>query len=308
MDWIRHALPSHRSASVPDDPDPTAVHADAELHATLLRPLSAPAGLGVGATRQLVPFHCSASGTCVPALVVDIPTARQADDDVHATPARVAPVVPAGLGVGWTCQTVPSHRSANVPSELEPTTSHPAADVHATPFSLTPVAPAGLGVDSIRHARPSQRSASRTRPPDDVVEPPTATHDEALEHESAVRKPVRTTPFGLDTIDQPAADALAPPASDPTTDAAHTRAKTFRTHTLRSLHAVRTEPTTGPDTMQPMPQSTSNEPLARRHVQRDRPLGPRRGHLAARPSGARGAGTPRTRRRTGRPGRPPRAG
>ena len=211
------------------------MHADDELHATPLRPLSAPARLGVGSTRQIVPFHHSASTTCTPLLFVELPTATHDAADVHATALSSLPRDPAGLGVGSTRHAVPSHRSANVPNELEPTTVHAAADTHATPLRFTPVAPAGLGVETIRHARPSQRSASLTTAPDLVVEPPTATHDEALEQESAEKKPVRTSPFGLDTIDQPAADALAPPADDPTTNAANTKARNLRTNTLHSL-------------------------------------------------------------------------
>jgi hypothetical protein len=126
------------------------------------------------------------------------------------------------LGVGWIRHTLPSHRSAKIPNELEPTAVHAEDDLHATPLRLTPVAPTGLGVGSTRHARPSHRSASATCAPEPVVEPPTATHDAALQHDTPERNPVRTDPFGLATIDQPATDAFAPPAlatpaNDPTT-------------------------------------------------------------------------------------------
>jgi hypothetical protein len=79
---------------------------------------------------QVVPFQCSAS---VPA--AEPPTAVQAEDDVHATPARKAL---AGLGVGWTRQLLPSHRTTSaVPDALPvgpPTAVHAVGEVHDTPI------------------------------------------------------------------------------------------------------------------------------------------------------------------------------
>ena len=64
--WMGHRVPFHRSARVRDAPvvvvlDPTAVHADGDVHATPNRLLTAARiGLGVGKMRHEVPFHCSA--------------------------------------------------------------------------------------------------------------------------------------------------------------------------------------------------------------------------------------------------------
>ena len=79
---------------------------------------------------QEVPFHRSANA---PAL--EPPTAVQAEDDVHATPARKAP---AGLEVGWARQLLPSHRSASAvpgaPGAGPPTAVHAVGEVHDTPI------------------------------------------------------------------------------------------------------------------------------------------------------------------------------
>jgi hypothetical protein len=69
-----HRIPSQRSASVPKalNPDlsveaPTAMQAEAEVHATPSKKLpAAPAGLGVGTMIQCVPFQRSANVTNVP--------------------------------------------------------------------------------------------------------------------------------------------------------------------------------------------------------------------------------------------------
>ena len=84
--WMRQRVPFHRSARVPALEVPTAVQADADVHATLARKPPPWAGLGVGWIRQVVPFHRSARA---PAL--EPPTAVQADADVHATPLRSPP-------------------------------------------------------------------------------------------------------------------------------------------------------------------------------------------------------------------------
>ena len=79
---------------------------------------------------QEVPFHRSANA---PAL--EPPTAVQAEDDVHATPARKAP---ASLGVGWTRHLLPSHRTASAlpgaPGADPPTAVHAVGEVHDTPI------------------------------------------------------------------------------------------------------------------------------------------------------------------------------
>src|SRR5215813_829727 len=90
------------------------------------------------------------------------PNAVQAVRAGQATLARVMFWAPAGLGVAWTCQVRPFHRSASVLTGVWFTTAvHAEAEVQATPqrAALGP-AGAGLKVGTIRHVRPSHRSAS----------------------------------------------------------------------------------------------------------------------------------------------------
>ena len=104
--------PFHRSASVIPElglVDPTATQAEAEVHET---EKSAAPGLwlvGVDRMLQLVPSQCSASEPWS-----DTPTAMQAVDETHATPARKLNCAPVGLGVDCTAQAAPVHRSTSV--------------------------------------------------------------------------------------------------------------------------------------------------------------------------------------------------
>ena len=117
-----HAVPFQASASekrseLPSEL-PAAVQATAELHDTLASLLAtAPAGLGVDCSFQMVPFHLSARVTSEPeALLKDDPTAVQAVAVLHDTPASFVTIAPAGLGVACTVQAVPFHTSASVTS------------------------------------------------------------------------------------------------------------------------------------------------------------------------------------------------
>ena len=93
MRWIRQAVPFQCSAKVPEFELPTAVHAEAELHATLAKKPPPAEGLGVAWMRHRVPFQCSAK---VPEF--ELPTAVHAEADAHATLLRKPP--PAwGMGV-----------------------------------------------------------------------------------------------------------------------------------------------------------------------------------------------------------------
>src|SRR5215467_12221292 len=79
----RHRRPSHRSASVtwtsePLIRSPTAMQRVAAAHDTPDRPLNASPGAGVRRTRQVLPFHCSASGSKAPSSVPYAPAAMQA--------------------------------------------------------------------------------------------------------------------------------------------------------------------------------------------------------------------------------------
>ena len=144
-----HLLPSHRSAKVETAPElseeaPTAVQADKDEHDTLFRKACDPGGFGVDVTVQLAPFHCSASVTPAPELSV-VPTAMQAEDEVHDTESR--PGDGPGLGLDWMLQAVPFHRSASVPRLESPTAMHAVEDVQDTPENPLDCAPDGFGVD-----------------------------------------------------------------------------------------------------------------------------------------------------------------
>jgi len=99
-----------------------------------------------------------------------------ADADAHATVFKKADCPPAGLGVGWMVQFVPSHRSASVPALEPPAAVHDEADGHAT--LVRKLAPGeGLGVGWMVHRVPFHRSASVP-----ALELPTAVHDETDVH------------------------------------------------------------------------------------------------------------------------------
>src|SRR5215467_14693112 len=112
--------------------------------------------------RHLPPLHRSARVTGAPGTVRSSPNAVQAVRAGQATLARVTFWAPAGLGVAWTCQVRPFHRSASVLATVRfPTAVHAEAEVQDTPMkpALGP-AGAGLKVGTIRQVRPSHRSAS----------------------------------------------------------------------------------------------------------------------------------------------------
>jgi hypothetical protein len=160
-----HVVPVHPSARVPALETPTAVQADADAHATLVRKPPPCAGLGVGWMVHLVPFHRSAR---VPAF--DVPTAVHADADVQDTPLRKPPPC-GGLGVGWMVHLVPFHRSARaraVPAAvvLAPTAMQAEADVQATPNRPLTAIPEGLGVGRMRQELPFHCSARLTPIPE----------------------------------------------------------------------------------------------------------------------------------------------
>ncbi len=147
--WMLQWAPFQRSASVfVGMPElsvvkPTAVQAEADMHATALSRLpGTPAGFGVGWILHLVPFQRSASvAVGFPARSDAKPTAVQTDPDWHATAVRMLPLVPAGFGVRTMLHRVPFQRSARVPSglptgpALTPTAVQVEADRHATPLS-----------------------------------------------------------------------------------------------------------------------------------------------------------------------------
>src|SRR6266702_3462745 len=112
--WMRHRVPSHRSAKVPAFEFPAAVHADGDVHATPLRKPPPWAGLVAGWMRHRVPSHRSARGWDSPARVTLFPTAVHADGAVQETPDRELTAAPRGLGVGWMRHVLPFQCSARV--------------------------------------------------------------------------------------------------------------------------------------------------------------------------------------------------
>jgi hypothetical protein len=93
------------------------MHDLADAQATLKRPLAAArAWLGAGWLAHVLPFQRSARVTGVLRLLIELPTAVQAETEVHDTAFRPvrwnANGGVRGLGVGWICHRVPSQRSA----------------------------------------------------------------------------------------------------------------------------------------------------------------------------------------------------
>jgi len=120
-------VPFHRSAKVPEFEPPTAMHAEADVHATLVKKPPPAWGLGVGWMRQVVPFHRSASGAEAPWLLTVWPTAVHADGDRHDTLNNALSPAHRGLGVAWMAHLLPSHRSARVTTTPEPRVKSPTA-------------------------------------------------------------------------------------------------------------------------------------------------------------------------------------
>jgi hypothetical protein len=151
--WMRQAVPSHRSASVPAFEVPTAVHADGDVQVTPLRKPPPWDGLGVGWMVHRVPFHRSARGWDSPARVMLAPTAVHADGAVQETPDRELTAAPRGLGVGWMRHVLPFHRWARVTPTPEaltyvPTAVHEVAPVQDSQNSW-PVGTRGFGLGVI---------------------------------------------------------------------------------------------------------------------------------------------------------------
>jgi hypothetical protein len=192
--WMRHFLPFHRSARFPAFEFPTAVHADADVHATPFRTPPPWDGLGVGWMRHRVPSHRSARVLALGVKALEAPTAVQDEADGHATPDRKPPPWD-GLGVGWMRQAVPSHRSASVPAFEVPTAVHADGDVHVTPLRKPPPCD-GLGVGWIRHRLPSHRSASGREAPARLTLAPTAMHADGAVQETPDRT-LTAAPRGL---------------------------------------------------------------------------------------------------------------
>jgi hypothetical protein len=150
-----HDVPSHRSAIVPSElpalskAAPTAMHAEGDVHETALR--LAPATVGIGCRRQVVPSHRSATVDVTPLVGPVDPTPKHEVVDVQLTPFSCVSADPTGLDMGSRRHVVPSKLSAiasGVPAPLAcPTAVHAVDDGHATPRRRLSCALDGLGVD-----------------------------------------------------------------------------------------------------------------------------------------------------------------
>src|SRR5215469_5368808 len=145
--------PFQRSASVRARPllsweKPTAVHPRAEEHDTSSSSATgAPAGFWVGVMVHRVPVQNSASVAWLLLPVLNSPTATQSRPETHETPVSSEPPVPAGRGLGWTAQRVPSHRSVSGRFfPLAPTAVQARALGHDTADKLALVAPGKRGM------------------------------------------------------------------------------------------------------------------------------------------------------------------
>jgi hypothetical protein len=175
---------------------PAAEHALALGHDTLERDhVVAPAGMGVGATLQTVPFQVSVGlpaatqfvaavhatlGSTVPKgkvvcrvhvdpshvsakLLVGIPNrpiwcpiVMQKEGDAQETPSSTPP--PDGLGADWMVQELPFHASTRGPLP-HPTATQMAEPMQVTPARVDNTAPDGFGVDCSVHEVPFHASA-----------------------------------------------------------------------------------------------------------------------------------------------------
>jgi hypothetical protein len=97
VDWMFHAVPFQRSASVRGSPEllndpPTAVQADGDVQDTPPKKLPClAAGAGIGMGLHVVPFHRSAKGTEEAVLKPEPPTAMQIDREGQAMLPRLSP-------------------------------------------------------------------------------------------------------------------------------------------------------------------------------------------------------------------------
>jgi hypothetical protein len=165
MGLITQLVPFHRCANVRQlfaaMYVPTAKQFVALEHETAFRIVElAPAGLGLGITDQLPPFHRSIKLFVVVPVEYE-PTAKQVLTLAHATPFREATMLAGStLGLGWVAHAVPFHRSRSgrvtVPPKELPTAKQLVVDGHDTARSSLREPP-GAAID---HAVPFQRSAS----------------------------------------------------------------------------------------------------------------------------------------------------
>ena len=119
-------------------PTPAAVHATADVHDTPAKKASAELSRGVAWMDQVFPFHASARGRPLLALLLP-PTAMHMVAEAHDTRASELDIAPAGFGVAWMDQVFPFHASARgrlmplLPLAECPAAVQAVAEVHETP-------------------------------------------------------------------------------------------------------------------------------------------------------------------------------
>src|SRR5215469_5722464 len=107
---------------------PTAMHLLDAGHATPLSTLSVNPGLvGAFSIFQVLPFHCSTSGTSLLSEGEADPTATQASAVQQVTLLNWLLTEPFGFGVVWMCQLDPFQRSASGTVPPDPLGASPTA-------------------------------------------------------------------------------------------------------------------------------------------------------------------------------------
>jgi hypothetical protein len=143
-------------------------------------------GLGVVWTDQLEPFHCSASVTLAPELLVEDPTATQFVTVAHDKAVSAAVVAPLGVAGVWAVHVVPFHCSAIRDPFKLPTAMHELTLGHDTPASV-PLPMGDWTVQAVPFHSPASSDPSAL---------PTATHTVAVGHETLVRR-LALEPVGI---------------------------------------------------------------------------------------------------------------
>jgi hypothetical protein len=167
--WIRHALPFHRSANVPASEPPTAVHAEVDVQATLMRKPPRAEGLGVASIRHPVPSQRSANGTDTPELLTRWPTPMHAEGDEQDTPNSALSLAPAGLAAAWVAHLPPTRCSTRGTTTPKPVVKSPTAVQEDEPEQETPrscpVCADRFPVGTIDHPEPGVGAGvARARP------------------------------------------------------------------------------------------------------------------------------------------------
>jgi hypothetical protein len=148
-------LPFHRSASAgPPLRSPTAMHIPGSGQETPSSLACMP--WGGSRTPQVRPFHSSASAVWLPRLPT-LPTAMHQAGPAQDTADSAAPLP--GLGAGWIAHRRPFHRSATVPTSVDPTAVQADADVHDTPAKLATDPPGRLLPAAARGMVPPEATA-----------------------------------------------------------------------------------------------------------------------------------------------------